>query len=554
VTTNAVPVTNGSFTVQLDFGLAPFTGAARWLEIGVKSNGLPAFDILTPRQTVAPTPYAIHSHTAGAVTDNAITSAGIASGQVVKSLNGLKDAVALTAGANVTLTTNANALQIAATTGVLTLPYIATVSTNNQAAVELYNSHPGGAGIYGSGTLYGVQGASTFGYGTYGTAHGASGYGVHGLHVPTGNYGSLGLQGMGVYGQFTPNGNYGLLGHSVNGVDGVAANSASVGARGIHIPTGNYGTLGISFAGVYGNNPNSATVGALAHANGGVLGMGGEGTTGYLGHKSGAGWPAVGVYGDATGTNVPGWFYRPDDGVMIGFQRLGIQVGDITVAGPTVSYNAFTGSHYGKTDEVIGRGELVTLIGTNSYSSTNLDSEIIYGISRSTQPNDARCLGAYLSVQAPSKPTTDRNPHLVMAVGNGDMWVTPGANGDIAPGDYLISSAVPGCAMKDDPEKFPVGYVCARAAEYVNWSEVSPDADGIKRRKISVLFESFERHAAAPALAAAVRTLQAESKALKVELKTMSELGGRLVRLEAQLAMPATLRQAKLDKLEGGNQ
>src|SRR5207248_9531092 len=48
------------------------------------------------------------------IQDNAVTAAKIASGQVVKSLNGLEDAVNLTAGANVTITPSGNNLQIAA--------------------------------------------------------------------------------------------------------------------------------------------------------------------------------------------------------------------------------------------------------------------------------------------------------------------------------------------------------------------------------------------------------------------------------------------------------
>ena len=38
VTIAPVIVTNGNFTVSLDFG-AVFTGEARWLEIGVRTNG-----------------------------------------------------------------------------------------------------------------------------------------------------------------------------------------------------------------------------------------------------------------------------------------------------------------------------------------------------------------------------------------------------------------------------------------------------------------------------------------------------------------------------------
>lgn len=54
----AVPVTNGLFTTTLDFG-GNFSGAARWLEIAVRTNGGSLFSVLTPRQPITPAPYAI---------------------------------------------------------------------------------------------------------------------------------------------------------------------------------------------------------------------------------------------------------------------------------------------------------------------------------------------------------------------------------------------------------------------------------------------------------------------------------------------------------------
>src|SRR5215472_9193197 len=59
-TNSPTGVTNGLFTVMLDFG-NQFPGAARWLEIGVRTNGGGAFATLSPRQALTSTPYAIQS-------------------------------------------------------------------------------------------------------------------------------------------------------------------------------------------------------------------------------------------------------------------------------------------------------------------------------------------------------------------------------------------------------------------------------------------------------------------------------------------------------------
>ena len=56
----AVGVTNGSFSVLLDFG-ANFPGADRWLEVSVRTNGGGAYTTLAPRQKLTPTPYAIYA-------------------------------------------------------------------------------------------------------------------------------------------------------------------------------------------------------------------------------------------------------------------------------------------------------------------------------------------------------------------------------------------------------------------------------------------------------------------------------------------------------------
>jgi hypothetical protein len=65
LTNSPVNVSNGLFTVTLDFG-ANFPGADRWLEIGVRTNGSGTFFTLSPRQKITPSPYAIYAAGASA--------------------------------------------------------------------------------------------------------------------------------------------------------------------------------------------------------------------------------------------------------------------------------------------------------------------------------------------------------------------------------------------------------------------------------------------------------------------------------------------------------
>jgi hypothetical protein len=58
-----VAIANGIFTVQLPFSTAEFTGPSRWLEISVASPPGGTFTLLSPRQQVGVTPYALHAQT-----------------------------------------------------------------------------------------------------------------------------------------------------------------------------------------------------------------------------------------------------------------------------------------------------------------------------------------------------------------------------------------------------------------------------------------------------------------------------------------------------------
>ena len=84
VTNNGVIVSNGLFTVLVDFGPGAFTGATNWLEVAVATNRASTFTTLTPRQQLTPTPYAIYAESAsglsGTLSASQLTSIGNTNG------------------------------------------------------------------------------------------------------------------------------------------------------------------------------------------------------------------------------------------------------------------------------------------------------------------------------------------------------------------------------------------------------------------------------------------------------------------------------------------
>ncbi len=178
------------------------------------------------------------------------------------------------------------------------------------------------------------------------------------------------------------------------------------------------------------------------------------------------------------------------DGNILSFAQDGTVEGTISVSGTTISYNAFTGSHYAWTNQTIERGMLVHMTGDNRNVRNDPEEEVVYGVEKATIQNDSQIMGSYLSIQNPNKPYGPENPHLIMAVGNGDVWIVDNGQ-DIKSGDYLLSSDTPGHAMRDNGQ-FTTSNIIARAAEDVNWNTVTETIDGKKHKKISVFFESFK--------------------------------------------------------------
>src|SRR5205823_5760153 len=87
-TVNNISVSNGVFTVALDFGASSFPGADRFVEINARLTGAPSFTPLTPRQQVVSAPYAVRSANASSA-DTAASADSAATATNATKLGGL---------------------------------------------------------------------------------------------------------------------------------------------------------------------------------------------------------------------------------------------------------------------------------------------------------------------------------------------------------------------------------------------------------------------------------------------------------------------------------
>jgi hypothetical protein len=168
LTNAATGVTNGLFTVTLDFGPGVFTGPGRWLELDVRTNGNAAFTPLLPLQPLLATPYAMMANTASNLLGTlpmAQLSGTVANSQLANSSITVSAGSGLSGGGTVSLggaTTlnNTGVLSIAgnadittsAANGVITLGDTATSSNTGGTIVKRDasgNFSAGGAGLTG---------------------------------------------------------------------------------------------------------------------------------------------------------------------------------------------------------------------------------------------------------------------------------------------------------------------------------------------------------------------------------------------------------------------
>lgn len=154
----SAPITNGLFTLQLDFGTSPFVGEARWIESAVRCPPEVSYTTLSPRTRLTAAPYALYALNNWALGGNGGTGGN--------GFVGTTDNTALTIGVNGT-----GALRIYPNA---TSPNLAGGYSGNYFTPTIY-----GATIAGGGSFfYENRVLNTFGSVGGGRANQADGYGA----------------------------------------------------------------------------------------------------------------------------------------------------------------------------------------------------------------------------------------------------------------------------------------------------------------------------------------------------------------------------------------
>ena len=241
---------------------------------------------------------------------------------------------------------------------------------------------------------------------------------------------------------------------------------------------------------------------------------------------------------DVTEVNsVPASFNRVgDNGPLIQLLQNDTLYGTISVHDGWVTTSAFSGTAFalGPSINRVEQYAIVRLTGRNSMLHRENFGHVVLGVERTSAANDPRAIGAFLGRLNPQNVTSDEdNPDLISMFGIGLALVSD-AGGPVKTGDYLITSDVPGTLMKDDPLKFPIGHIVARAMQDLDATAQRAGGVGPARARLNVCFMHFLRPPmpdAAPAGAkAAAGTTDGEIAALRAEVAELRRLTEHLAR------------------------
>jgi len=454
----SVSVSNGLFTVSLDFGAGAFSGPPRWLEIAVRTNGAPSYQSLLPRQPITPTPYAIRA---------ANLSGTIPANQ----LSGALAAINLPSGGNwplsSTLTLNSTTLAIDPINNRVGIGTASPAWPFHQVAGQSVALLESTATPFGSvlELRNNTASASYLGAINFNNAAGAfpGQIGYHANDVLT--FRVAGAQRMELLG----NGQLSVFGTAARGVYAESTGSGGIGVFGFAGPSGS-ASPGNGNTGVYGESAQNNGNGVVGVANSGpsAYGVWGLSTSGFAGAFEGA----VKIYGNSSHTKPFLQLHESEDG---DYARIQLQVANrplwhISVGGPDnslVFYNSANSIVSSLSESGTLTTRVLTITGGADIAEpfamsepdlpkgavVVIDEEHPGHLKLSTEPYDRRVAGV-ISGAGGVNPGLSLSQQGVLE-GNQQVALTgrvyvqaDTSNGPIKPGDLLTTSATPGHAMK----------------------------------------------------------------------------------------------------------
>lgn len=261
---NAVPVNNGVFAVELNFG-NQFKGDARWLETAAKCADDAGFTAL-PRVALNPAPYAI-GLMPGAQTQGSLAgSAGIFRAVNTGPGAALVGLATSSTGATYGVLGNAFSPNGYAVTGYADGGATGVQGWSDSSGAGVWGHSATGSGVYGeSPSLHGVSGHSDTGSGVYGYSNsyiGVEGYAYSGTGVRGDSTSGWGVHGesissRGVIGRSSSD--VGVFGQSTSGVGVYGESTSYEGVRGVAHDINHGAVVGIHDGGGFGVYGNSST-------------------------------------------------------------------------------------------------------------------------------------------------------------------------------------------------------------------------------------------------------------------------------------------------------